>query len=486
MGMDGRVLADRYAVGELLGRGGMAEVYLATDRVLDRPVAVKILGSWLAGDGTFVERFRREALAAARISHPNLVAVFDAGSEGDVHFIVMEHVPGETLRDVLRREDRIPPGRAAGIAASVGDALAVAHAARIAHRDVKPGNVMLTSEGRLKLMDLGIARGLDGEDITRTSSILGTAGYVSPEQARGEPVDHRSDIYSLGCVLYEMLTGRQPFEADNPVAVAYRHVHDAPTPPSALEPSVPPALEAVVLRAMEKDPAARYQSVVEMTAALEERAAASPPADATAPLPVAVPGTPPAPEDIPAGRTETLPRRADRPPPRRPLVPLLIAAVALALLGGLAFALFGGEDPPDDATGPPSKSSSPSPSPSPPLLRPLRHHHHHHPPRPRPRRPTTRSRERSSPSRASWPRASPRGRISEKAAREIEKRLEESLERFTDGDAEGAIHTLEDLEAKVDELLEQDEIHQSQEQRIDGAIEDVAREMFDAASSEDD
>ena len=165
MGMDGRVLADRYAVGELLGRGGMAEVYLATDRVLDRPVAVKILGSWLAGDGTFVERFRREALAAARISHPNLVAVFDAGSEGDVHFIVMEHVPGETLRDVLRREDRIPPGRAAGIAASVGDALAVAHAARIAHRDVKPGNVMLTSEGRLKLMDLGIARGLDGEDI---------------------------------------------------------------------------------------------------------------------------------------------------------------------------------------------------------------------------------------------------------------------------------------------------------------------------------
>ena len=300
--MAGTVLADRYAVGELLGRGGMAEVYLATDRVLDRPVAVKILGSWLAGDGTFVERFRREALAAARISHPNLVAVFDAGSEDDVHFIVMELVPGETLRDVLKREGRIAPGRAAGIAASVGDALAVAHAARIVHRDVKPGNVMLTSEGRIKLMDLGIARGLDGEDITRTSSILGTAGYVSPEQARGEPVDHRSDIYSLGCVLYEMLTGRQPFEADNPVAVAYQHVHDAPTPPSALEPSVPPALEAVVLRAMEKDPAARYQRVVEMTAALEDRAALGPPVDATAPLPVAVPGTPAAADDIPTGR----------------------------------------------------------------------------------------------------------------------------------------------------------------------------------------
>ena len=138
-GMEGSVLADRYAVGELLGRGGMAEVYLAIDRVLDRPVAVKVLGSWLAGDGRFVERFRREALAAARISHPNLVAVFDAGSEGDVHFIVMEHVPGETLGDVLRREGRIAPGRATEIAASVADALAVAHGARIVHRDVKPG-----------------------------------------------------------------------------------------------------------------------------------------------------------------------------------------------------------------------------------------------------------------------------------------------------------------------------------------------------------
>ena len=234
------MLAGRYAVGEVLGRGGMAEVYLATDRVLDRPVAVKVLGSWLADDGTFVERFRREALAAARISHPNLVAVFDAGADGEVHFIVMEYVPGETLAEVLRREGRIAPGRAAAIAASVGDALEVAHAARIVHRDVKPANVMLTGDGRIKLMDLGIARGLDGEDITRTSSILGTAGYVSPEQARGERVDHRSDIYSLGCVLYEMLTGRQPFEADNPVAVAYQHVHDAPIPPSSLEPSVPP------------------------------------------------------------------------------------------------------------------------------------------------------------------------------------------------------------------------------------------------------
>jgi eukaryotic-like serine/threonine-protein kinase len=478
--MVGTVLADRYAVGELLGRGGMAEVYLATDRVLDRPVAVKVLGSWLADDGTFVERFRREALAAARISHPSLVAVFDAGSEDDVHFIVMEHVPGETLADVLRGEGRIEPGRATRIAASVGDALAVAHAARIVHRDVKPANVMLTTDGRIKLMDLGIARGLDGEDITRTSSILGTAGYVSPEQARGEPVDHRSDIYSLGCVLYEMLTGRQPFEGDNPVAVAYQHVHDAPTPPSSLEPSVPPALEAVVLRAMEKDPADRYQSAVEMTAAFEDRTAPAPAADATRPLPAAVPATSAAAGDIPTRPTDALPRRADRPPPRRRLVPLLIAAGALALLAGLAFALLGGEDPPDGATGSPSPSSSRSPS------------------------------STSSPSSSPTPTASTTpppleplqaavvaiqdvvsegvadGRISEKAAREIAKGLEESLEKFTDGDAEEAIHKLEDLEEKVDELLEHEEIHQSQEQKIDSAIEELAEQMVLAASSDDD
>ncbi len=284
MTIEGRVLADRYAVGELLGRGGMAEVYLATDRVLDRPVAFKVLGGWLANDGTFVERFRREALAAARISHPNLVAVFDAGSEDGVHYIVMEHVPGETLADVLRKEGRLHPNRASSIAASVADALGVAHAARIVHRDVKPANVMLTPDGRTKLMDLGIARNIDGESITHASSILGTAGYVSPEQARGDPVDHRSDVYSLGCVLYEMLTGRQPFEAQDPLAMAYKHVHEAPVPPTSLEPSIPPALEAVTLRAMEKEPGSRFQNVEEMASALDDRTAPVAPLTTTTPM----------------------------------------------------------------------------------------------------------------------------------------------------------------------------------------------------------
>ena len=341
MTIEGRVLADRYAVGELLGRGGMAEVYLATDRVLDRPVACKILGGWLANDATFVERFRREALAAARISHPNLVAVFDAGSEGDVHYIVMEYVAGETLADLLRKDGALQPARATTIATDVADALGVAHAARMVHRDVKPANVMLTPEGRTKLMDLGIARSLDGESITRASSIIGTAGYVSPEQARGEQVDHRSDIYSLGCVLYEMLTGRRPFEAADPLAVAYKHVHETPAPPTSLEPSIPPGLEAVTLRAMDKDPEARFQSAAEMASALDDRTAPVAPAAATTPLP-AIGATVPLPVAV---ATETLPRRTDRPPPRRRLMPLLLVLAGLALLGGLAFALLGGDPP---------------------------------------------------------------------------------------------------------------------------------------------
>ncbi|MDQ4108374.1 MAG: protein kinase, partial [Actinomycetota bacterium] len=332
MTVQDRVLAERYAVGELLGRGGMAEVYLATDRLLDRPVAVKVLGGWLAHDGTFVERFRREALASARISHPNLVAVFDTGSEDGVHYIVMEHVRGETLADALRRDGRLPPNGATRIATSVADALGVAHAAGIVHRDVKPANVMLTPDGRTKLMDLGIARSMDGESITRTSSILGSAGYISPEQARGDPVDRRSDIYSLGCVMYEMLTGRRPFEADDPLAVAYKHVHEAPIPPTSLEPSVPLTLEAVTLRALEKDAALRFQTAADMKAALDDRTA--PPAPAAATTSPTLEAT----TTLPFAPSRTLPRRADRPQRRRALIPILLGLAALALIAAMAFA----------------------------------------------------------------------------------------------------------------------------------------------------
>ncbi len=386
MTIEGTVLADRYAVGELLGRGGMAEVYLATDRVLDRPVACKVLGGWLANDDTFVERFRREALAAARISHPNLVAVFDAGSEDGVHYIVMEHVPGATLADVLRTEGRLHPLRATTIAASVADALEVAHTARIVHRDVKPANVMLTPDGRTKLMDLGIARNIDGESITHASSILGTAGYISPEQARGDPVDHRSDIYSLGCVLYEMLTGRQPFEAGDPLAVAYKHVHEAPAPPRSLDPSIPPGLEAVTLRAMEKEPAARFQSVADMAAALEDRTAPVVPVAATTPMPP-VTTTP-----LPIPGTDTLPRRTDR-TRHRSRMPLLLALAVLVLLGSLAFASFGGT----------SRRSPPGTRTRRARRHRLRHRPPAHPPPHRPHHRSTRSRGPSPHSRVSWP-----------------------------------------------------------------------------------
>jgi len=474
MTIEGRVLADRYAVGQILGRGGMAEVYLATDRVLDRPVAFKVLGGWLANDATFVERFRREALAAARISHPNLVAVFDAGSEDGVHYIVMEHVAGETLADVLRKEGRIHPNRATRIATDVADALAVAHAARMVHRDVKPANVMVTPDGRTKLMDLGIARSLDGESITRASSILGTAGYVSPEQARGDPVDHRSDIYSLGCVLYEMLTGRQPFEAADPLAVAYKHVHEAPVPPTSLEPSIPPALEAVTLRAMEKDPAARFQSAREMAAALDDRTVPVVPIAATIPQP-AVGATTPLPV---VAATDTLPRRADRRPRRRPVVPILLGIAALILLGGLAFALFG-DDPTGLGTpaGSPSRSTTPSPTPS-----------------------TTPS-PSSSPSPtvivdsvdgamenlfAVVDQGVSGEDITDDAAGEIRDRANEAYGTFLEGDTEKAIEELEDLRDKVNEMVEDEQIRNSQEQKLDKAIEDLAEQMFLASPPESD
>ena len=474
MTIEGRVLADRYAVGELLGRGGMAEVYLATDGVLDRPVAFKVLGGWLANDATFVERFRREALAAARISHPNLVAVFDAGSEGDVHYIVMEYVAGETLADVLRREGPLDPIRATRIATNVADALVVAHTARMVHRDVKPANVMRTPDGRTKLMDLGIARSLDGESITRASSILGTAGYVSPEQARGDPVDHRSDIYSLGCVLYEMLTGRPPFEAADPLAVAYKHVHEAPAPPTSLVPSLPLALEAVTLRAMEKDPGARFQSAADLAAALDDRTAPVAVAPATTPLPPVGATTP-----LPAGAaTDTLPRRADRPPRGRRWMPLLLGLAALALLGGLAFALLGGDPPPGvgDPTGSPSPSASPSRSrsPSPSALSP---------------QPSPPPVDAVQGAVAALQNVVTEGvndeTISSKAAEEIEDKLADALEKFEGGDTEGAIKELEDLEEKVDELVDKDEVANSQEQKLDRAIEDLAEEMFAAAPPSD-
>jgi serine/threonine-protein kinase len=265
-----QVLGERYEIGGVLGRGGMAEVHHGRDLRLGREVAVKVLRSDLARDPSFQVRFRREAQAAASLNHPAIVAVYDTGEDrtttGATPYIVMEYVEGETLRDVLRREGRLSPERAMSFAADICGALDFSHRNGIVHRDVKPGNVMITPEGTVKVMDFGIARAVSDSAATMTSTaaVIGTAQYLSPEQARGEGVDARSDVYSVGCLLYELVTGAPPFTGDSPVAVAYQHVREDPRLPSSINPAIPPTLDAILLKAMSKNPANRYQSAAEM------------------------------------------------------------------------------------------------------------------------------------------------------------------------------------------------------------------------------
>jgi eukaryotic-like serine/threonine-protein kinase len=272
MDLEGRILDGRYRLGSLLGVGGMARVYLASDRVLERQVAVKVLSPPYAQDPVFVERFRREARSAASLSHPNIVAVFDSGSDAGEHYLVMEYVAGQSLAELLADQGRLAPRRAAELGVEVCAALAAAHAQGLVHRDVKPANVLVGAEGRVKVADFGIVKAAATVTLTGTGTVLGTAAYLSPEQAQGGPVDARSDLYSLGCVLYELVTGAPPFGSgadSSPVAVATRHLHQPPEPPSARNPQVDASLDAVVLTALAKDPARRCQSASELQAALE-------------------------------------------------------------------------------------------------------------------------------------------------------------------------------------------------------------------------
>jgi beta-lactam-binding protein with PASTA domain len=262
----------RYELGELLGRGGMAEVRRAVDQRLGRAVAVKQLRADLAIDPTFQARFRREAQSAAGLNHPTIVAVYDTGEEVDpltgvaIPYIVMELVEGPTLRDVLKDGRKILPERALELTQGVLDALGYSHKAGIVHRDIKPANVMLAPNGGVKVMDFGIARAVadTSATMTQTAAVIGTAQYLSPEQARGETVDSRSDLYSTGCLLYELLVGRPPFVGDSPVSVAYQHVRETPLPPSQLDPEISPEIDAVVLKALAKERSERYQSAKEM------------------------------------------------------------------------------------------------------------------------------------------------------------------------------------------------------------------------------
>src|SRR5438874_3825063 len=246
----------------------MAQVWEGHDPVLDRPVAVKILHPHLAADEAFLERFRREAVAAARLAHPSVVATYDTGVDGSLAFIVMELVRGHTLRDELGRGP-LPAGRAAYIAAEVADALDHAHQAGIVHRDVKPANILVCDDGRVKVADFGIAKAASvGRDLTQTGALLGTAKYLSPEQVDGQPQDRRSDVYALGVVLYEMLCGRAPFTAESEMAIALAHLRTAPMSPRQVRAGVPRPLETVVLRAMAKSPTDRFQTAADMRTAL--------------------------------------------------------------------------------------------------------------------------------------------------------------------------------------------------------------------------
>jgi eukaryotic-like serine/threonine-protein kinase len=338
----GRLLGGRYQVGELLGYGGMAEVHQGHDSRLGRDVAIKLLRVDLARDATFQMRFGREAQNAAALNHPAIVAVYDTGEEKgasgeSLPYIVMEYVNGRTLKEVLTAEGPLMPRRALEISADICAALEFSHRHGIIHRDIKPGNVVLNLAGQVKVMDFGIARALasGASTMTQTSAVIGTAQYLSPEQARGEAVDARSDVYATGCVVFELLTGHPPFVGDNPVSVAYQHVREDPKPPSASNRDVTPDMDAIVLKALSKNPLNRYQSAAEMRADLL-RAANGRPVLATPVMPAETALVETAPRIGPNGSRPTLPARVGNPQRRRASTWVMVALSVLGLVAVVA------------------------------------------------------------------------------------------------------------------------------------------------------
>ena len=352
-----QVLAGRYEIRDLIGRGGMAEVHLGYDTRLSRIIAIKLLRSDIAGDPTFQARFRREAQSAAALNHPTIVAVYDSGEEEitapngatrSVPYIVMEYVEGHTVRELLGDGDAVPIPEAVEITTGVLDALEYSHRAGIVHRDIKPGNIMLTSTGAVKVMDFGIARAIEDSaaTVTQTHAVVGTAQYLSPEQARGEIVDARSDLYSTGCLLYELLTGQPPFTGDSAVAIAYQHVREIPKPPSALAADVPESLDRVVLKALAKARDDRYQDAAHMRNELLAAArgmAVSAPATETWQSTTAMPSATapsPAPPAPPISTQPSAPEQTaeDKRPRRRWWVWMLI--ILLLILAGIVIGML--------------------------------------------------------------------------------------------------------------------------------------------------
>ena len=335
--MVGELIAGRYELEELVGTGGMSSVYRAHDRLLERHVALKVLHEHFTADSDYVERFRREARAVAQLSHPNIVTVIDRGEQDDRQFIVFEYVDGQNLKSLLARDGPLPEREAVRLGLQIARALGFAHGQGLIHRDVKPQNVLLNGDGQAKVTDFGIARSVEVHGgLTQTGTVLGTSDYISPEQARGSRADAQSDIYSLGAVLYELLTAEVPFPGDNFVAVAMRHINEPPPSVRAKRPELSPRLDAAIRRAMAKDPRDRFASMdelcAELSACLGEETTAS------------------------GGDTMVVPprrsARAARPPARRPNVwPLVLLLGGLALLAGILAAVFAFTDSSDRLSG---------------------------------------------------------------------------------------------------------------------------------------
>ena len=451
------VLAERYEIETELGEGGMARVFRGTDRVLDRTVAVKVLASQFARDDSSVARFRREAQSAAALNHPNVVSVFDTGSNDGVHWIVMEFVEGRTLKDVIAEDGPLEPGRALQIARSVALALSSAHDNGLVHRDVKPANIMITPSGDTKVMDFGIARAATSTGdptLTKTGFVMGTAAYLSPEQAQGKPVDARSDIYSLGCVLYEMLAGRPPFEGSSPVAVASAHMSAEPEPISRVSPNVSREVEAVVARAMQKDPDERYQDAGDMADDLGRVAAGEVPVAAGAAAGAATEPLTRSGGDtrvLPAGLPEPL-RESFRRSPWLPAALIGALLLLLALVAGFVLLSSSRERPRERSQ--PTAPESPSPEGTPSIA------------------------EAFATLTAIVHQGVEDGVISDKAAEELFKGLEAINKNWLEGDVEGAMAEIGELDGKIDELVSQDEITSTDiANALHAGLEDLAAAM---------
>ena len=343
-----QLVDNRYKIVKPLGSGGMAEVYLAHDGVLDRDVALKVMSGRYASDEEFVERFKREAQSAAALSHPNIVSIYDRGEDTDgTYYIAMEYLPGGTLKDHIVRRGALPARTAAEVALQIAEALQVAHRSGVVHRDIKPHNILITDSGDVKVTDFGIARAASSSTMTKTGSILGTAHYISPEQAMGESGGTASDLYSLGVVLYEMLTGELPYDADTPIGIAMKHVNGHLTPPIELDSSIPAGINAVTLRLLQKDPLDRYATDAELIEDLERVCAGLEPASATTNVMTRVmPLTPP------QRTAQTAPTRAVPPPGgqqerggRWRAVPVILLALIMLALIGYAVYAFAGRTP---------------------------------------------------------------------------------------------------------------------------------------------